>query len=156
MTKKREGIVRETQSEKVERVCNQIIARHHYKSILNIKHDEILIYDVLKGIYYDDECVSIRTLSMEILGSQWTVHLQNEIITKVAQKTAVKRSEFDVYPNLLCCANGIVDMDTLEFSSHTPKTLFRRYVNTNYDPDATCPAFENICIRLCSHRKKCY
>jgi len=47
MTKKGEGIVQETQAEKVERVSNQIIAIHNYKSILNMKRDEILVYDGL-------------------------------------------------------------------------------------------------------------
>lgn len=48
----------------------------------------------------------------------------------------VDASEFDAHPDLLNCANGVVDLRTGELSPHDPDLLFTRCTPTRYRPDA--------------------
>lgn len=42
---------------------------------------------------------------------------------------------------VIVCANGVLDIDTGQFSPHGPHWFARRKITTAYDPAATCPQF---------------
>jgi putative DNA primase/helicase len=47
--------------------------------------------------------------------------------------------EYDQYPYLLNCSNGIVDLRTSELLDHSPNYKFTYKLSTNYNPDALDP-----------------
>jgi P4 family phage/plasmid primase-like protien len=42
---------------------------------------------------------------------------------------------------VIVCANGVLDIDTREFSPHGPQQYARHKIDTEYDPSAQCPQF---------------
>jgi P4 family phage/plasmid primase-like protien len=42
---------------------------------------------------------------------------------------------------VIVCGNGVLDIDTRQFSPHGPQWCARRKITTTYDPAATCPQF---------------
>ncbi|MCK1671073.1 phage/plasmid primase, P4 family [Bradyrhizobium sp. 150] len=42
---------------------------------------------------------------------------------------------------VIVCGNGVLDIDTRQFSPHGPQWCARRKITTAYDPAATCPQF---------------
>jgi putative DNA primase/helicase len=51
-------------------------------------------------------------------------------------------NEFDKQPHLLACLNGVVNLHTGALLPHDPEYLLTRRVELDYDPDATCPRWE--------------
>ncbi|MEU7468923.1 phage/plasmid primase, P4 family [Streptomyces sp. NPDC044984] len=47
--------------------------------------------------------------------------------------------EWDANPDVLACANGVVDLRTGKLSEGRPEDLITRSVGIEYDPNATCP-----------------
>ena len=52
---------------------------------------------------------------------------------------ATTSEQFDANPNLLQCANGVVDLATGAFRQSNPKDLLLKRLPFAYDPQATCP-----------------
>lgn len=53
----------------------------------------------------------------------------------------ILQNEFDQYPNLLNCRNGILDLDTLKLQPHDSKLLLSKRAEFFYDPSAESPLF---------------
>lgn len=51
---------------------------------------------------------------------------------------ATSPSNFDNNPDMLNCANGVVDLRTGALDNHTPKQLFTHCVSVAYKPNASC------------------
>ena len=56
----------------------------------------------------------------------------------------VKVSMFDRNKYLFNCANGTLDLSTLEFHSHDPEDFITKVSPINYDPDAICPRWNRF------------
>lgn len=54
----------------------------------------------------------------------------------------VRRAELDQHPRKFCVANGVIDLETLEFSEHDPELLLTTGSDVEYVPDARCPRFD--------------
>jgi putative DNA primase/helicase len=51
---------------------------------------------------------------------------------------------FDNKPHLFNCANGTYNFNTLSIQPHDPNDLLTKGSNIKYDPNATCPQFEQF------------
>lgn len=56
----------------------------------------------------------------------------------------VKVSMFDRNKYLFNCANGTLDLSTLEFRPHNPEDFITKVSPINYDPDAICPRWNRF------------
>lgn len=56
----------------------------------------------------------------------------------------VSFSDFDNYDDYFHAKNGWVNLETGEFSGHTPLRLSRRVSAVSFDPDATCPLYDKM------------
>ena len=54
--------------------------------------------------------------------------------------------EFDTNPALLCLKNGTFDLDTMTLREHDRKDLLTRRMDVEFDPEATCPRWEQSMI----------
>jgi putative DNA primase/helicase len=55
-----------------------------------------------------------------------------------------RSSDFDVDPWLLNCANGILDLRTLELRPHDPAVLLTKIASAAFDPNANCPRWREF------------
>lgn len=60
------------------------------------------------------------------------------------QDVAVDVNDFDSHPDLLAVKNGVVNLRTGQLRPHDPALLMTRRVETDYDPAATCPRWEQF------------
>src|SRR5690606_25202125 len=51
-------------------------------------------------------------------------------------------NDFDRYPHLIACLNGVVDLRTGTLHPHDPDLLLTRRVALEFDPSATAPRWE--------------
>lgn len=56
----------------------------------------------------------------------------------------VKVSMFDRNKYLFNCANGTLDLSTLEFRPHDPEDFITKVSPISYDPDAICPRWNRF------------
>lgn len=56
----------------------------------------------------------------------------------------VKMSIFDGNKYLFNCANGTLDLTSLQFRPHDPADFITRMSTVSYDPDATCPRWDQF------------
>ncbi|AFZ66092.1 DNA primase family protein [Deinococcus peraridilitoris] len=61
----------------------------------------------------------------------------NEILLKVAHTPGIGKARVDQQPWELNCANGILDLNTLELAEHTPEYFSVVQTGTRWDPEAT-------------------
>lgn len=97
----------------------------------------------LPGLGEDDrEIVQRRLGRLESLGGL-------KACLEVAQHLLeVEDTSFDAWPELLNCANGVVNLLTGELLEHDPAMLLTRRAPTVYDPSAVSPLLEGVLNRL--------
>lgn len=110
-------------------------------------------HDVTRGMVTDAEALLAKDaestegkrLKAWGLRSQSTRHLDAMIRELGALRgVAVDVEQMDSQPDLLACANGVVNLRTGELSDHDPGLLLTRRLAVDYDPDAECPRWERF------------
>jgi putative DNA primase/helicase len=78
--------------------------------------------------------------------SRLSLHYPTRLIQFAAQTGLlnVAATDLDARSNLLGCENGIIDLRTGELLTGRPDLLVSRTTGLAYDPDATCPRFEQF------------
>lgn len=80
-------------------------------------------------------------------------YLKNELNTKLhsnlflhikAMSDPVAWDDFEIYPHLLCCPNGVVDLKTKELLDHSPLYMMLHKTRASYRPNATKPLWERL------------
>jgi putative DNA primase/helicase len=69
-------------------------------------------------------------------------------VASTEEGVAVAPTQLDADPYLLNCANGTLDLRTLEFRDHNPDDLLTKVCNAAYRPDAAMPAFTAFIKRI--------
>jgi putative DNA primase/helicase len=69
-------------------------------------------------------------------------------VASTEEGVAVAPNQLDADPYLLNCANGTLDLRTLEFRDHNPDDLLTKVCNAAYRPDAAMPAFTAFIKRI--------
>ena len=100
----------------------EAIQRYH-KFVTLRKTDEILEYD--GKIYNSNKSKSIIKEETEKLLYNCTEHDRNEVLSKIKVQSYTDIELFDSDPSLITLLNGILNLDSLELTSHTSKNLSR-------------------------------
>lgn len=100
------------------------------------KTDEILLYN--GKIYDKDKAETVIKEETEKLIPNCTTHDRQEVVNKIKAQTYSDLENFDADPNIITLENGILSLDSLELTPHTPRNLSRvlcpvEYVEPEYE-----------------------
>ena len=111
---------------------------------LKTTSDDKTIWCYRNGIYepYGEEAIDY--ILDALCGNLYTIHQSKEVMKKIRARTLCVPNIFDQKLNLFCVANGVIDLETGEFSSHSPDFLLSLKSPVKYDPKAECPRFINF------------
>jgi len=59
-------------------------------------------------------------------------------------KIAISKSAFDTHDFILPCRDGVINLNTGEFSEHDPKLLYTKIANASFDLSAQCNEWEKF------------
>ena len=116
--------------DRIDSVSDELQKRHSFITIR--KTDEILLYT--GKIYDKNKAETIIKEETEKLIPNCTTHDRLEVINKIKAQTYSDLENFDSDPNIITLENGILSLDTLELTSHTPKNLSRVLYPVEYNP----------------------
>ena len=106
---------------KIDNVSDEL--QKLYSFITLRKTNEILLYN--GKIYDKDKAETVLREDTEKLIPNCTTHDRQEVINKIKAQTYSDLENFDADPNIITLENGILRLDTLELTPHTPKNLSR-------------------------------
>lgn len=122
--------------DKIDNVAKELQLRNTFVTLR--KTEEILLYN---GKIYDNiQAETIIKEETEKLIPNCTAHNTNEVINKIKRQTYSDIQSFDSDPNLITLENGILNLDTLELTQHTPDYLSRVLLPVEYHK----PEYEEI------------
>src|SRR3989338_2909310 len=107
--------------DKIDNVADEL--QKKYKFVTLRKTDEILQYD--GKIYNSSLAESAIKEETERLIPNCTSHNRNEVINKIKAQTYSDLENFDADTNTITIDNGILSLNFLELTPHTPKNLSR-------------------------------
>ena len=119
--------------------AHMIMEKRHFVSLFDT--EEILYYK--DGIFRNGGEVVIKA-EAERLVEKCDINMRRQIMETIRTNTYHERKEFDANPLLLNVRNGIVDLETMKLLPHTPLTLFRTQIDTEYDENAVAENFEKF------------
>jgi len=105
--------------ERIDLVSTLLINKYHFVTAINTD----MIYLFTGKIYENEKAVSTIKEETENNIINCNAHDCSEVIAKIKRKTYKKLSDFDSDSNLLTVENGILHLDTLELTAHTPTNL---------------------------------
>jgi P4 family phage/plasmid primase-like protien len=118
-----------------KRLADKIMETHDF-----VTHRESrTIYRYHDGCYTPDGEVAIREVCRQKLGELARDYQINEVIKHIQDTTFRQPEDFNPPINLICLENGVLDLDTLELSPHTPDLIFLNKVPCRYDTNAKAP-----------------
>jgi len=118
--------------------------------------DTMEIYYYEDGVYHGGGEKLIAGLAEEYLETDTKGYFKNEVIGYIRDKlkSFIERRDFVSPPHLINCNNGIYNIDTNKFISHTPKYFFLNKIPVNYDADAKSKEFETFIQQILSKEKE--
>ena len=127
---------------------------HKLKCILEEKYrfftlsdsDELFMYNEKIGIYQNHPEPYIKKAIVDVLKENARTGTVFETINLLKMDFPTDRSEVDNNPELLVVENGILNLNTLELTPHTPELLKTYRIPVNYNPEAKCPEFERFIL----------
>ncbi|MFB6217652.1 MAG: phage/plasmid primase, P4 family [Halobacteriaceae archaeon] len=121
----------------------KLLDEYSFATPMDTEH--LWLYDPESGMYERNGAAVVQKILSAELGVHDSQTERREILSKVRARTYIKREEFDGGDeNLLCCANGVLDLDTRELHDHDADYLFTRAIPVEYDPEAEAPAIEEF------------
>lgn len=122
---------KELQFDGTDKIDNVVMdLREKYTFVTLKKTDEILLFN---GKIYDKaQAEAIIKEETEKLIPNCTTHHRNEVVNKIKVQTYSDIEKFDSDPNLVVVKNGILNIDTLELTPHTPNHLSRVLLPVEY------------------------
>lgn len=76
--------------------------------------------------------------------NQLRTHRRRKCVLETVSAYISFKGKWDNLPNKLPCANGIVDLKTGILVESHPQQFIKKVCSTHYNPDATCPKFEQF------------
>jgi putative DNA primase/helicase len=135
-------VEKETRSEKADRVAHKIMMSGSYKTLDDNKM--LLVYDGRKGVYVNDNNTSVERMCKMLLGTEWSIALEKEVIANIKHMTATPREKFDSDEDLLCCGNGLLAIASGQLLPWSPDYLFTRRIDACWDPFARSEAVDHL------------
>jgi P4 family phage/plasmid primase-like protien len=114
---------------------------------LNIKRlpgGVLAVYN--NGIYItEDSEYLIDTIVRNYLKNEMNTKLRSNLLMHIkALADTVIWDDFERYPHLLCCPNGVVDLTTGELMEHNPAYMMLHKTRAPYKPEAQCVLWTKI------------
>lgn len=124
-------------------IAHWLLENYHFLTLKSLKgRDKIYVYE--QGIYIEKAEELIVETIRNALGEQCCAYDRNETRAIIRDLTIKSTDVFNHQENIICLANGILNLDTLEFNEHSPSKYFWSKIPVNYDPQATCPKIEKF------------
>jgi len=124
-------------------IAHWLMENYHFLTLKSLKgRDKIYVYE--QGIYTEKAEELIVETIRNALGEQCSAYDRNETRAIIRDLTIKSIDVFNHQEKLICLANGILSLDTLEFNEHSPTKYFWSKVPVNYDPKATCPKIDKF------------
>ena len=101
------------------------------------------IYWYNDGVYSENAEPLIKQIVNLCLKQKSTTYQANEILNYIKRSTYTDRKDFQ-HDNLLCVANGILNLETKTLQPHTHETKFFCKLPVEYDENAKCPEIEKF------------
>jgi P4 family phage/plasmid primase-like protien len=111
--------VKHREPERIDVVTKRLIEKHNFVTAINT--DKIYLFT--GKIYENEKALSIIKEETEKQITHCSTNDSNEVISKIKRKTYKNLIDFDSDSNLLTVENGILHLDTLELTPHTPTNL---------------------------------
>ncbi len=150
------------QSIDVPGVIEVILRRFNPKTLPT---GEVLVYDG-KGTWIKDGDKLIgMLLAAEFHGvvndrgqPVYNTRVKNEVMQRLQELTFTRLEAFDANPELINLGNGLYNWHTGEFQPHDGTYLSRVQLPFDYNPEATCPAIDQMVVRVArpEDRQKIY
>lgn len=101
--------------------------------------EEVLIYK--DGEYYFGGEIFIKEEMEKRIDYPMlvTTHYTNEMVDRVRRNTYIDREQFSSDKWILNLENGLFNIQTMEFTAHTPEFLSLTRIPIKYNPEADCP-----------------
>jgi P4 family phage/plasmid primase-like protien len=123
-----------------ERLAKAILEKHTFATMK--ENREIFVYS--EGVYLPEGEVLIDKEAQKLLGHLSKSNRVLETIGYIRRGSYKKSTEFGGPVELLAVNNGVLNLDTEEFSEHSPENMFLTKLPVDYDKDATCPEIEKF------------
>ena len=108
----------EQEQEQEERIENVLMDMYHFRTMSDTK--EIYYYDETRGIYVPGAEIIIES-EAESMDNEVTTSIVNEAMNHIRRRTYINRADFDSnQPHIINLQNGLLNIDTLELTEHSP------------------------------------
>jgi P4 family phage/plasmid primase-like protien len=96
------------------------------------------------GIYkIEDADLTLDAIIKNNLENGYNTKLRSNILLHVrAAATPVVWDDFEKYPSLLCCTNGVVDLTTKKLLPFSPEYMMLWRTKVGYHPDSACDLYK--------------
>jgi putative DNA primase/helicase len=117
---------------------------HHWRNVAET--DILWSYDHDEGIFKPDGEQHCRQVLVDNLREQFRAHEHSEVCTQLRGRTTVREAQMGGPAEKIACANGVLDLETNPpaLEDHAPEYEFLSALGTEYDPEASCPRFEQF------------
>ena len=124
-------------------VSQWLIQNFEFRCIMGTaSKDPIFVYE--DGVFLNKGEIFIAQYCEDILEIGSDNNSVNQIVQKVRRLKEFKREDLGCKNlDLICLNNCVLNLKTKKTHTHNPKYGFMTKIPINYDPDATCPKFEN-------------
>jgi len=115
----------------------------NYNFLTMTDTSEIYVYD--EGVYIPEGEKLIIESIRKALGEQCSTYDRNETKAIIQDATLTDRNIFNHNPeHKICVENGVLNLDTMEFSEHGPNEYFETKIPVKYEPLAECPSIDKF------------
>jgi putative DNA primase/helicase len=127
---------KEDTTELINAIARDLIASGKYRTF----KDNEQVYHYKDGIYNRNGETAIKQTIHEMQDGKESTNMCNEIIGKVQRGTYTDRELFIEHDqHKIVLKNGILDLDSLELTDHTPEWLSLTKFPVKYNREAKCP-----------------
>lgn len=122
---------------------NELIKKYHFKTVT--EEDKILFYLYYDNGYYHKGAIPIiKRICEETFPDIINNRKISEIIGHISRSTYTKLEETNTNPKILNLKNGLLNIETGEFSEHTPEEIITVRIPIEYNTKAKCLTIDNF------------
>ncbi len=128
-------------------VVNIILEKHSGLLLANYKKKEVYLYSYPKGCFSaldkDAFCMFVRDIfrSNTDIEALLTTGFLSNVFAAIYQNSEIQvtSNDFDSQKHLICVKNGVIDVETGNLLSHSPKYQMLRHIPVKYNKNAPLP-----------------
>jgi len=125
------------------KISEWLLSSYHFLTMQDTKNREIYVYR--EGVYVPEGEKIVVEAIRKALGEQCNTYDRNETKAIIQDATLTDRKVFVHNPeHKICVENGILHLDTMAFTEHTPNEYFLTKLPVKYDPKAECPKIDKF------------